>query len=124
VRRRADGREAEYNRSHPRHEPIVPQGARIEPRAVATVQIDNADVRVTEWRFAPGATTGPHRHEYPYVVIPLASGRLELTGAASTTTAELATGRAYFRPAGAEHDVKNANPFEFVFVEVELKRAQ
>ncbi len=27
----------------------------------------------------------------------------------------------YFRNAGVEHDVINANPFEFAFVEVELK---
>ncbi len=33
------------------------------PRAIATVQIDNGTVRVTEWRFAPGATTGFHRVE-------------------------------------------------------------
>ena len=25
------------------------------PQAVATVQVDNERVRVTEWRFAPGA---------------------------------------------------------------------
>ena len=28
---------------------------------------------------------------------------------------------AYFRNVGVEHDVINPNPFEFVFVEVELK---
>ncbi len=32
--------------------------------AVATVQVDNETVKVTEWRFAPGAETGWHRHEY------------------------------------------------------------
>jgi len=37
--------------------------------AVATVKVDNARVRVTEWRFAPGAHTGHHRHEYAYVVV-------------------------------------------------------
>ena len=45
------------------------------PSAVPTVQIDDATVRVTEWRFAPGATTGWHRHEYPYVVVPMTTGR-------------------------------------------------
>jgi len=28
------------------------------PQAVGTVQIDDARMRVTEWRFAPGAATG------------------------------------------------------------------
>ena len=32
--------------------------------AVPTVQVDNDRVRVTEWRFAPGAATGWHRHEF------------------------------------------------------------
>ena len=92
-----------------------------DPRAVPTVQVDNEMVRVTEWRFAPGATTGHHRHEYPYVVVPMTTGRLALTSAAGAATGDLVTGQAYYRPAGAEHDVRNANAYEFVFVEIELK---
>jgi quercetin dioxygenase-like cupin family protein len=92
------------------------------PRAVATVQVENDAVRVTEWRFAPGAATGHHRHEYRYVVVPMTTGRLAIDTAAGTTTAELVSGQAYYRDAGAEHDVRNANAFEFVFVEIELKR--
>lgn len=93
-------------------------------RAVPTVKIDNQRVRVVEWRFAPGAATGWHRHEYPYVVVPLTTGPLALTGAdGAVTSAELVTGEPYFRPAGVEHDVRNPNPTEFVFVEVELKES-
>ena len=44
--------------------------------AKPTVQIDNAKVRVTEWRFAPGAETGFHTHGMDYVVVPLGDGRL------------------------------------------------
>jgi beta-alanine degradation protein BauB len=90
-------------------------------RAVPTVQIDDATVRVTEWRFKPGASTGWHRHEYPYVVVPMTTGRLLVTGAGGPVEAELVTGRSYTRGAGVEHDVQNANAFEFVFVEVEIK---
>ena len=93
----------------------------IDPRAVPTVQLDNDAVRVTEWRFAPGARTGHHRHEYPYVVVPMTTGRLALTTAAGEAAGDLVIGQAYYRPAGAEHDVRNANPYEFVFVEIELK---
>ena len=89
--------------------------------AVATVRIDNGRVRVTEWRFAPGATTGFHRHEYDYVVVPLSTGRLGSTGPAGDTVTELAAGLPYFRAAGVEHDVRNVNAFEFAFVEIELK---
>ena len=91
------------------------------PRAVTTVQIDNEAVRVTEWRFASGAATGHHRHEYAYVVVPMSTGRLAIETKDGVTTNELVTGQAYFRVAGAEHDVKNANPGEFAFVEIELK---
>ena len=47
------------------------------PAAVPTVQIDNDSVRVTEWRFAPGAETGWHRHEHEYVVIPVTEAHVE-----------------------------------------------
>jgi beta-alanine degradation protein BauB len=92
--------------------------------AVPIVQIDNARVRVTEWRFPSGGATGHHRHAYPYVVVPLSTGTLTIIDAAgAATSADLVTGRPYFREAGVEHDVRNDNPFEFVFVEVELKDA-
>jgi beta-alanine degradation protein BauB len=90
-------------------------------RAVPTVKIDNARLRVTEWRFAPGAATGFHRHEYDYSVVPMTTGVLEITGPAGASTASLTTGEPYFRSAGVEHDVRNANAFEFVFLEIELK---
>jgi len=91
-------------------------------KAVPTVQVDNDRTRVTEWRFTPGAATGYHRHEYDYVVVPQTSGRLRMTGPdGAATVSELTAGRSYFRDAGVEHDVVNANDFEFVFVEIEFK---
>lgn len=91
-------------------------------RAVPTVLIDNEKVRVTEWRFAPGAATGWHRHELDYVVVPMTTGTLRLLEpGGAVREAPLETGRPYFREAGVEHDVINANAFEFVFVEVETR---
>ena len=89
--------------------------------AIATVQIDNERMRVTEWRFAPGAATGFHRHAYDYCVVPLTTGKLRIEGKDGVSEAELVTGRSYTRREGVEHDVINANPHEFVFIEVELK---
>jgi beta-alanine degradation protein BauB len=90
--------------------------------ATSTVFIDNERVRVTEWRFAPGAATGWHRHAMDYVVVPMVDGELELVGPeGERTRAQLKQGVPYFRNAGVEHDVVNANPFEFAFVEIELK---
>lgn len=89
-------------------------------QATSTRLIENERVRVTEWRFDPGAATGFHRHEYDYVVVPITSGSLVLKDKEGERRAELVTGRPYFRPAGVEHDVVNAGTQEVVFVEVEL----
>ena len=91
------------------------------PTATASVHLDNDRVRVTEWRFAPGAATGWHRHEHDYVVVPLVTGKLRLEDRDGAKEAELAVGQPYFREAGVEHDVVNVNDFEFAFIETELK---
>ncbi|MFP4126778.1 MAG: cupin domain-containing protein [Alphaproteobacteria bacterium] len=91
-------------------------------QAQPTVLIDNERVRVTEWRFAPGAATGWHRHDHDSVVVPMTTGRLQLVDASGETrVAELATGKPYYRDAGVGHDVINPGEFEFVFIEVETK---
>ena len=90
-------------------------------QAVATVQIDNHRLIVTEWRFAPGAETGWHKHAYDYVVVPGTTGRLLLETRDGDREAELTAGESYFRNAGVEHNVVNVNDCEFVFVEVELR---
>lgn len=90
-------------------------------QARATVQVDNDRVRVTEWRFAPGEATGWHRHEYDYVIVPITTGKLKLFDGKEERFAELVAGRSYYRPLGVEHNVTNANPHEFAFVEVEFK---
>lgn len=89
--------------------------------AQPTIQIDNERVRVTEWRFAPGAETGPHRHEMDYVVVPLCDGTLRIETSGGFADAELRCGVSYARLAGVEHNVVNVNSFEFAFVEIELK---
>lgn len=86
-----------------------------------TRQIDDDRVRVTEWRFAPGAATGYHRHELDYVVVPLLDGRLRLVEPDGVREVALKAGVSYTRKAGVEHDVINANDYEFAFVEIELK---
>jgi quercetin dioxygenase-like cupin family protein len=90
--------------------------------ATSKVFTDNDRVRVAEWRFAPGAATGWHRHEFDYVVVPMLDGKLRIvTEGGAETIAELEKGVPYFRNAGVEHDVINANDYEFSFVEVEIK---
>ena len=91
------------------------------PQAVPTVQIDNDRVRVTEWRFAPGAETGWHRHAMDYVVVPGTTGTLVLDTPDGEVASALTAGLSYARTVGVEHNVINANDHEFVFVEIELK---
>jgi beta-alanine degradation protein BauB len=83
-------------------------------------QIDNGRTRVTRHRLAPGAHTGFHRHEYDYVVVPVTGGRMRIVEGGKQSFSELSSGVAYFRPAGAEHDVFNDIDRELVFVEIEL----
>jgi len=97
---------------------MADEGAR---PAQPTVQVDNERVKVTEWRFAPGAETGWHRHAYDYVVVPMTTGRLKLFDGTRDSFAELMAGRSYYRPVGVEHNVINANDYEFTFVEIEFK---
>lgn len=92
------------------------------PAAIATVQVENESVRVTEWRFAPGAETGWHRHAHDYVVVPVTDGTLLLETREGTLTAELVLGRSYARPVGIEHNVINGGERELAFVEIEIIR--
>ncbi|MFT5110771.1 MAG: quercetin dioxygenase-like cupin family protein [Parasphingorhabdus sp.] len=89
--------------------------------AVPTVQLDTDRVLVTEWRFAPGAETTWHRHQYDYVVVPQTTGQLQIETTDGTIYSDLVTGISYSRDLGVEHNVINPNDFEFVFVEVEIK---
>ena len=39
--------------------------------ATPTILVDNKKVKVTEWFFEIGDSTGQHTHEYDYVVVPM-----------------------------------------------------
>ena len=67
------------------------------------------------------AETGWHRHGYDYVVVPGMDSKLLLETADCDGIAELKAGQSYYRPVGVEHNVVNANEFEFYFVEIELR---
>ena len=91
--------------------------------AAAVLKIDEPHVRVTEYRFAPGAETGWHRHAHDYVIVPLLDGKLLLEQPGGTSRiADLLAHQPYTRLAGVEHNVINANSFEFAFLEIELLR--
>jgi hypothetical protein len=91
-------------------------------QARASIHADNDRVRVTTWTFSDGEATGPHVHEFDYVVVPITGGRFVVTdrdGAVHELAQDAAS--PYFRPAGAAHDVVNRSGREAVFIEIELK---
>lgn len=90
--------------------------------ASSRIFIDNDTTCVTEWRFAPGAETGWHRHAYNYVIVPMMDGRLRIdTAHDQSVYADMKSGEPYYREAGVEHNVINANEHEYAFIEVEFK---
>jgi quercetin dioxygenase-like cupin family protein len=92
------------------------------PQAKATVQVSDDRVIVTEWRFAPDAETGWHRHGHDYVVVPMTTGTLMIEGPnGSKTMAPMTAGVSYARKIGVEHNVVNASPHEFTFIEIEIR---
>ena len=91
------------------------------PQAVSTLLQETARVIVTEWRLAPGAETGWHRHGHDYVIVCLTAGKLLAETADGNVETELQFGQAFARPVGIEHNIVNANAHEFVFIETELK---
>lgn len=91
------------------------------PGAVPTRLIENERVVVTQWRFPPRGETGWHVHGMDYVVVPQTDGTLLLETKEGDQHAQLAVGCPYYRAAGVEHNVVNANDFEFVFIEIEVR---
>jgi quercetin dioxygenase-like cupin family protein len=89
--------------------------------AQSIVKIETNRVRVTEWRLLPGEQTGPHRHEYDYVVVPLTGGELTIEDSSGNTTKLVTTtGDAYVRPEGVEHNVLNLSSQEIRFTDIDL----
>ncbi len=89
--------------------------------AGSDVQIDNDEVRVTEWRLAPGSATGDHRHEMDYVIVPVTNSDMTIVAPdGARSIAKLQIGKSYFRKAGVEHDVLNETKDLIIFLEIEL----
>lgn len=91
--------------------------------AISEQQVSKPGLRVTLWRFPPGSETGWHRHEAPYVVVPVAGGTLtveQMPDGSDAAPYPIETGKSYARPAGVEHNIANDSDSEIAFVEVEI----
>ena len=86
-------------------------------------KVETERVRVTERQLLPGESTGHHKHEYDYVVVPLTGGELTIVDAAGNSSKfPTEPGGAYARQKGVEHDVFNLSGEEIRFTEIELLR--
>src|SRR3546814_13212652 len=90
--------------------------------ATPTVQVDDERVRVTEWRIPKGGATSWHRHEMPYVVIPIEGGRLRVATADGDVQAEMVAGTDYSRPPGGGHDGIKHDDHDTAFIVVECTK--
>ena len=90
----------------------------------ATVVVDDDRIRATNWTFdAGGGTTGRHRHEFDYLVVPVTGGTFAVTGVdGSVREMTQVAGSPYLGTAGTEHEVVSVGAHETVFVEIELRR--
>lgn len=94
----------------------------IRQAADAQVLVDDAQVRVTRFTFAPEAETGWHTHGFDYVITAITDCAMRLEAPDGTMREVLvAAGEAYRRDAGVQHNVINAGTQPMVFVEVEMK---
>ena len=83
--------------------------------------VKNDKVIVTEWSFEVGDSTGQHKHQYNYVVVPMLDGELKIIDKENKETiSKLSKGVAYYRDKGVEHNVFNNNNFPYSFIEVEM----
>jgi hypothetical protein len=70
--------------------------------AKSEIQVDTPEVRVTQWRLAPGSATGHHIHEMDYVIVPVTAGEMTIVAPnGERSKAQLGAGKSYFRKAVA-----------------------
>ncbi len=82
---------------------------------------DDDRVRIIEQRIPPGGSTGFHRHEYDYVVVPTCNGELISRAKDGDRVAKMELGVPRLIRAGVEHEVVNESDRTVTSIEIELK---
>jgi beta-alanine degradation protein BauB len=89
-----------------------------------TIIFENDSVPVWKLSLAAGDIKAMHRHELPYLIIPLSGGTLEiktLEGAVSTLRDQ--PGMVLWGDAGEAHQLRNLSPMQYENILVEVKRS-
>ena len=90
-------------------------------RASSELIIDNKDVRIIRWSFETNQSTGLHKHEYDYVVVPCKTGQLNIITENENTISDLVIHEPYHRIKGIEHEVVYNDNSCMEFIEIEIK---
>src|SRR5215475_7536967 len=87
------------------------------------VIFENEHVRVWELAVEPGKSKGLHRHDLPYVIVPLTEGKIEIESIdGKVYRPQEKVGEAIWRDAGEIHDLRNVGDATYRNVLVEIKR--
>jgi len=84
---------------------------------------ENDSVRVWKLSVAPNGTKAMHRHELPYLIIPLSGGTVEIqTLEGAVRALQDQPGMVLWGEAGEAHQLRNLSPMQYENILVELKR--
>jgi quercetin dioxygenase-like cupin family protein len=101
-----------------------PQEAEDRPLGAIGSRIifENEQVRVWELAVEPGRSKGWHRHDLPYVIVPMTGGDIEIESINGTVVRpKESVGEAIWRDAGEVHDLRNLGRATYRNVLIELK---
>jgi quercetin dioxygenase-like cupin family protein len=88
------------------------------------VMYENEMVRVWDFVVEPGKNKGWHKHELPYVIIPMTDGDIELESAITGQIDRpkgVQIGSPIWRDAGEVHDLRNVGTETYRNILIELK---
>jgi quercetin dioxygenase-like cupin family protein len=86
------------------------------------VLLENASVRVWIVDLPPGGVQAWHRHDLPYIVIPLTDGRNQMTfRSGRVVQTEEKPGMALWREPGEPHELLNTSDWRYQNILVEIK---
>ncbi len=88
------------------------------------VMYENDLVRVWDFVVEPGKNKGWHRHELPYVIIPMTEGQIELESALNgeIVRPKSTVGEPIWRDAGEVHDLHNVGQTSYRNILIEIKQ--
>jgi hypothetical protein len=87
------------------------------------VIFENESIRVWSFSVAPGGLKRMHRHELPYLIVPLSGGRVEITTIEGRSYIGIdKVGEVIWPNQGETHQLRNLGTNEYQNILVELKK--